>query len=116
MVTEFGLADKKVTKVSVWLIFGRFLEGFPLVHEVPDLPHQALVTGNRRFGDLPVVVEARCRHLGFEGLDGFLTLGDPAFQLSNPPVPVIVCLLAAAGFGVRPFLLVVGLRRLGRGT
>ena len=77
------------------------LKRFPLVHQVPDLPHQGLMAVDDRLGRLVVLVEARGRHRGFELLDARLGLCDSGLELLDPPLPGFGLLLDASGL-LRP--------------
>ena len=61
-----------------------FLERLPLRHQVADLPHQRLVTGNHLFRSFAIVEEPRGGHERFELLDLRLALGYPSLEVGNP--------------------------------
>src|SRR6187455_168874 len=116
VVANYGI----VTKLTGLPAFGGVLEGFPLVHEVTDLPHEPMVLRHNCICKFPIVIETGGRHLAFECLDGLFPLGNTAFQLTYPAVALVVHPSLSAGFGVSLLLLFIGClpssrpRRLGR--
>ena len=65
MITETS-TDYNSVFPGTSAVFCGGLQGFPLVHQVADLPHQSLVTTDDIRRGLPVVVEAGRRHFRFQ--------------------------------------------------
>jgi len=53
VVADYGI----VTKLAGLPAFGGVLEGFPLVHEVTDLPHERVVLRHNCICNFPIVIE-----------------------------------------------------------
>ena len=63
------------------------LQRFPLRHQVPDLPHERLVSVDHRLGGFVVVVKAGRGHLCLDLLHFRFALGDPRFELLHAAAP-----------------------------
>ena len=95
---------------------GKVAEGvelFPLIHEIADLPHQALVAVDHRLGAGAILLEPRGRHLLFDLPDGGFGLCDAGLQCCNSRLAGVGDFLLLARFRVHALLLVVALRFLG---
>ena len=70
---------------------GRFvrerLEGFPLVHEVANLPHQILVSVDEGLRCSAILVKPGRRHLLLELADRGFGFGDPRLERVDPLLP-----------------------------
>ena len=78
------------------------LKHFPLMHQIADLPHQRLMLVDDRLGPGAILIEARRRHLLFDGSDGRFTLRDPRLELFDPVPARLDVARALARVGVRP--------------
>src|SRR6478672_2914984 len=61
----------------------RLLQLFPSVHQLPDLPHEALMTVDGRLRGDAVVVEAGRRHRQFDLTDRPLAFRDLRLELDE---------------------------------
>ncbi len=59
----------------------RLLEGFPLVHEVSDLPHEAMVLRHNCLCNFPIVIETGGGHLVFEVPQRLFPFGYSPFEV-----------------------------------
>ena len=59
------------------------LKGFPLAHEVSDLPHEPLMFIDDLFGLVAVLVKPRRTHRGLELLYLGLAISDSRLELGN---------------------------------
>ena len=66
-----------------------FLQGLPLAHQIPDLPHQRLMAIDHRLGGVRIVVEAGRGDCRLELLDLRLPVGDAPFQFRDSLVQCI---------------------------
>jgi len=57
IVTYLAVSYRIVIKLGGLTTFGGVLEGFPLIHEVADLPHETVVLRQNCIGNLPIVIE-----------------------------------------------------------
>src|SRR5215471_17345885 len=76
------------------------LEGFPLAHEIADLPHEGLMAIARLLRGDVIVVEALPRHRRFELLDLRFALRDARFEFGDARFQRADFLVLAAAFGV----------------
>src|SRR5688500_8210493 len=75
------------------------LQHFPLVEEIPDLPHEALMLVNDVLGVLMLRVKARRRHLFLELLDRSLAFANPRFECGDAIEQSLEGLVASAAVG-----------------
>ena len=92
--------------------YGRYLQIcllklFPLMHEVPDLPHQRLVLVDNGFCSFVIVVEPGRRHGGFDLLDGLFAIRDARLQVVDSLPPGIERLPGLPRLGLLTLALVV---------
>jgi hypothetical protein len=104
-ITELSSAGRSVSSLEV----------FPLLHQVPDFPHQGLMAGDCGFCDRAIVVKPWNRHSGLEILNCPLALSNEGLQLRDPPRPCLTLAPPAALVSFRPlFFLVTEFRWAGR--
>jgi hypothetical protein len=77
------------------------------MHEVADLPHEALVPIDDRLGTGAILIKAGCGHLLLDLADCRFGLGDAGFEGGDPRLARPRGLLFFSRFGVDAFLFVV---------
>jgi hypothetical protein len=77
------------------------------MHEVADLPHEALVAIDDRLGTGAILVKTGRGHLLLDLADCRFGLGDPGFERRDPRLASPRGLLFLSRFGVDAFLFVV---------
>src|SRR5581483_6021648 len=87
---------------------GRVLQFLPLVHEIPDLPHQRLMALDNGPGRFPIVVEPGRRHGLLELANRTFDLRDSGLEAIDGRAPLLVRAPPSPGLGLRPPVRVAG--------